>query len=347
MTNRFILVGFLWVFSSAAQVATPADYKGRIESAHKNVVNMLSAVEGASGREYDEYLGRAETSLKHTIPETEKIEAGGSVIETSNDWLRSGIEQFDKAATKAERIKILLSISDRLAAIDARLNELETTNAADRSKDEDKQKLAEILRREEYRKPEQAGESLYQRIYREFIEWLADFFPHPNISPVDPSGLQPLSVVLQFLIYGTVIGLVGFLIYKFGPVIAERFRKRDQENATSRVILGEHISESVSASDLFSEAETLARQGDLRAAIRKGYIALLCDLADKKVIGLARHKTNRDYLRDLRTRTPLFERVKRATASFERHWYGFRKPAPADWDDFTEQYRAAADEGSG
>ena len=46
-----------------------------------------------------------------------------------------------------------------------------------------------------------------------------------------------------------------------------------------------------------NEAETLARQGEIRAAIRKAYIALLVELGDRKIISLAQHKTNRDYLR--------------------------------------------------
>jgi hypothetical protein len=308
---------------------------------------MLSAVQGARDAEYDDYLKRAETTVKHSIPETEKVEIGGTVIETSNGWLRDGFDQFDRAATSGEQMKILSSLSERLAAVDQRLKELETTTASQRSKDEDKQKLAEILRREEYRKPDRSEESLFQRIYRQVMEWLANLFPRPNISPVSPTGLQPLSVILQILIYGGVIALVGFLIYKFAPAIADRFRKSDSKDATSRVILGEHIAESVSASDLFSEAESLARQGDFRAAIRKGYIALLCDLSDKKIIGLARHKTNRDYLRDIRKYRPLFENMKRATGSFERHWYGFRRAAAPDWNEFVEQYRAAADEVSG
>jgi len=84
--------------------------------------------------------------------------------------------------------------------------------------------------------------------------------------------------------------------------------------------------------------------GDLRGAIRKGYIALLCDLADRKVIGLARNKTNRDYLRDVRQRSSLFDRMRRATGSFERYWYGLQPPSKSDWDEFTEQYRAAVGE---
>jgi hypothetical protein len=49
-----------------------------------------------------------------------------------------------------------------------------------------------------------------------------------------------------------------------------------------RVILGERISAEETAQILFAEAEHLARQGNLRGAIRKGYIALLCDLSDRK-----------------------------------------------------------------
>jgi len=176
------------------------------------------------------------------------------------------------------------------------------------------------------------------------VDWLRDIFPRSNIAPVDAGGFQPLSVILQVVIYALVIGAVGFLIYKFAPAIAQRFRKRESQEKTSRVILGEHIDDMTSSTDLFSEAERLARNGDLRGAIRKGYVALLCDLADRKVIGLARHKTNRDYLRDVRQRSSLFERVKRATGSFERHWYGFRTPSPKDWEEFTEQYRAAVSE---
>jgi hypothetical protein len=345
-TQIMIVLCILFASSAATYASTLADYRERIESAQRTVETMSSAVQGASGTEYDDYLKRAESQVKHSIPQTEKVEIGGTVIETSNGWIRDGFDQFDKAATSDEQVKILSSLSERLTAISQRLKEIDTNSASSRSKDGDKQKLAEILRREEYRKPDKAEESLFQRIYRQVIEWLANLFPKPNFSPINPSGLQPLSVILQFLIYAGVIALVGFLIYKFAPAIAERFRRRSSKAATSRVILGEHISDQVSASDLFSEAESLARQGDYRAAIRKGYIALLCDLSDKKIIGIARHKTNRDYLRDLRKRRPLFESVKRATGSFERHWYGFRRAAPADWNEFVEHYHSAAKERS-
>ena len=42
------------------------------------------------------------------------------------------------------------------------------------------------------------------------------------------------------------------------------------------------------------------------------------------MIGLARYKTNRDYLRDIRKRADLFPHVAGLTGTYERNWYGLR-----------------------
>jgi len=129
------------------------------------------------------------------------------------------------------------------------------------------------------------------------------------------------------------------LIYKFAPFFARRFGSKDKKEKKDRIILGERIAADESAEDLFSEAEALARSGDLRGAIRKGYIALLCELSDRKMIGLARHKTNRDYLRDVRKDQRLFVNMTGLTGSFERNWYGIRPSETQDWEDFRTRYR--------
>ena len=78
-----------------------------------------------------------------------------------------------------------------------------------------------------------------------------------------------------------------------------RARKREP-----RIVLGERLGTgSRLRRILLSEAEALARRGELRAAIRKAYIALLVELGDRKMISLAQHKTNRDYLNALRNRS--------------------------------------------
>jgi hypothetical protein len=335
----------LFVFPLAISASTLSDYRTRIESAQKNVGTMVGVLENNElNTDVNDYLNQTVAGIKKSLPESENVQFRSISVGTSNGWIRSKFDEFDHKATASERVLVLTSISERLEAIAFHLRELENAGSSSHSKDEDKQKLAEILGREEYLKPEAKEESLFQRWLREFLDWLASLFPKPEISPTSVNSLQPLSVVLQVVIYGAIIALLGFLIWKFAPLVLSRFASREKKESKSRIILGEHVSEEVSAHDLFSEAEQLARKGDLRGAIRKGYIALLCDLADRKVIGLARHKTNRDYLRDVRKRSGLFERMKQATGSFERHWYGFRTPAETDWDDFREQYQQAVSE---
>ena len=57
------------------------------------------------------------------------------------------------------------------------------------------------------------------------------------------------------------------------------------------------------------------------------------------MIGLARHKTNRDYLRDVRKDRSLFVNMTGLTGSFERNWYGLRPSETQDWEDFRDRYR--------
>lgn len=128
------------------------------------------------------------------------------------------------------------------------------------------------------------------------------------------------------------------MLYRFAPVLFENFRAREKREKKSRVVLGETIAAEETSENLFGEAEKLALAGDLRAAIRKGYVALLVELSDRKIIGLSRHKTNRDYLRDVRARDTIYQNMRGLTASFERHWYGLDATNKSDWEEFKKIY---------
>nr|MDQ3322014.1 DUF4129 domain-containing protein [Acidobacteriota bacterium] len=227
-----------------------------------------------------------------------------------------------------------------LEAIEQKLNELENPSASSRAKDEDKQKLAEILRREEYLKPEKPEESLFQKAWQKIKEWLRQMFPQPKATePTEANGFESFSLVLQTILYALVLGVAGFLIYRFAPFLAQKFKRRERKEKSERVILGERLDENETARNLFDEAERLAGAGDLRGAIRKGYIALLCELSDRKIIAPARHKTNRDYLRDVRKSGELYENMNGLTQNFERHWYGSESIEEKDWNEFKNGYK--------
>lgn len=325
-------------FASAALASTLDDYQSRIRLAQNAIDEMESASSTETGYRTIDHQKVAE--IRKLIPRTENIDWPGGTVATDNAWLHDELDKYDADFDSLKRAAIRTSISERLNAISDAVAETKAATAGEHSKDEDKQKLAEILKRGEYQKPVEADESLFQRLRKKFLEWLADMFPKMNIQPHEPSaGMGSLAVVLQVLLYSALAAGIIFLIYKFFPRISGRFKKRTGRDKNDRVILGERIADDHSSSDLFAEAERLAREGELRLAIRKGYIALLCELSDRKIIGLARHKTNRDYLRDLHSKKDIFENVVGLTGSFERHWYGSQASEMKDWEEFRSLYR--------
>lgn len=332
----------LWIILSPAAVfaATLPEYRENVRDARDLIYDLLYPDE-ETGKPAKNKVSEAEIlkEIRRTLPAAEKIEWQNATVETNNQWLTDDLSNYESEAKDSpKRRQILIAAAERLEALDRNLAQLENPAANNRAKDEDKQKLAEILRREEYQKPEKQEESFFQKIYRKIAAWLAQFFPEPDLSDSTSSGYRSFYLFLQILLYALVFGVVGFLIYKFAPSLLKRFGTRQAKEKQDRVILGERIAADETAENLFAAAERLAREGKPREAIRQGYIALLCDLSDRKIIGLAKNKTNRDYLRDVQRRESLYENVSDLTANFERHWYGFAPTDARDWEEFRNVY---------
>jgi Domain of unknown function (DUF4129) len=158
---------------------------------------------------------------------------------------------------------------------------------------------------------------------------------------MQPGTGRALSGIAQIVVIALSVALVAFLVWRFLPrFLSSRGKKKTRREA--RIVLGEKLEADQTAADLLEQAEALARAGDLRGAIRKAYIALLCELGDRKIISLAQHKTNRDYLASVRHRVTLYQTMRNLTTRFERHWYGFVPPAASDWAEFRVGVRSAS-----
>jgi hypothetical protein len=335
----FASVLLLWV---AAIGGTLDDYRAFVSDARTDIGSLIVMVQNDELPSSIEAFERNVVNrLRNPPPNLRRIEHRGSSVETDFSWL---IAKFDRIGESPHRrLEILFDAEDRLKAIELELDDLAAATASDRSKDDDKRKLEEILRRVEFQKPDPPAESLIERILKAIDRWLAENFPDTNVPGAKPEGLQSASVVMQVVLYAVIIGLVGFLLYRFAPFLAAKLRRSERDEIEDRVILGETIAGSENATTLFSEAERLAREGNLRDAIRKGYIALLCELSDRKLIGLARYKTNRDYLRDVSRHGQVHRSMNGLTHSFERHWYGLEKVDDEHWEEFREGYRRTVD----
>lgn len=311
---------------------------------------VQDAVESVGYLNYpEEYLSDAENivqqreilkEIRTKLPPIEKIELKDTNFEVNHDWLYEKLKQFEAEPYRSnKRTPIINEVLARLSTLEFKIGELEKQELAKRTKDEDKRKLDDILRRPEYQKPVEKEETWLQRKWREFWEWLRSFDRGSKQEEQAPEGSPILASGLLYTILAIAVGLILFLLYRFVPTILKQIREREKDDKNSRVILGETLSAEDSSSSIFKEAEDLARSGNLRGAIRKGYIALLCELSDKRIIGLARHKTNRDYLRDVKNKKDLHQNMNTLTNNFERNWYGLNRAEEKDWEEFKQTYQ--------
>lgn len=276
------------------------------------------------------------------LPAEESIESDGETFAVNNAWIMSKVTDYkNETQNQKHKATLLSEIYERLESIEIKLGELEASRDSAQTKDANKKKIAEILSREQFQKPTNTGETFLQKLWRQIREWISSIFPQPKISPSAGNSIGSLTYFLQITLYLVVFAVIAFLIYKFVPLIFARLKESRKQDRSERIILGEKLSANATSLTLFSEAEKLASEGNLKGAIRKGYIALLFELSERKHLALAVHKTNRDYLRDVSLKQDLYKNMNGLTANYERHWYGLVPVVQEDWEEFRKGYKNA------
>jgi hypothetical protein len=340
---HFVFVPLLILLAAQFTAAIPLhDYHQRVQQA----IGQLNLL-----RERRAYLDDSERATqvivsldgtRQALPPNEQVEWDGAVFPVNNAWLHAELKDYEgRSDTDPMRAIILDRTLERLRAIEQRLQEIEREGAgASASKDDLKQRLAKILQRSEYAgKPKE--KSALSRIplwLERFSTWLRSFLP--SAPKINPGRIGAVSRTAQIIVIGLALLVIAYVVWLVAPrLFRERRTKKKKVKSEARIVLGEQLRPDESALDLLADAEALARAGDLRGAIRKGYIALLVELADRRVISLAQYKTNRDYLRAVREHEPLHRNMEKLTSSFEVHWYGLVQPNENDWVDFRTVYR--------
>jgi len=277
-------------------------------------------------------------SVRALLPPIQTVEANGASFSVDNSWLHEELDKY-AADNSAERYNLLRRTTERLKAIEERLTELETPTTGVRgTKEEEGRKLAEILRRAEYAH-QVKQQSAITRLLDDFLKWLRSWLPKPK--PISPGSAGAFRVIAQVFVIALALAVLALALKQLLPRLLRGRQAKKKVKDRARIVLGERLEPDQSALDLLSEAEALARRGELRAAIRKAYIALLVELGERKIISLAQNKTNRDYLRAVRAVEPLYGDVKQLTDSFERHWYGLAQATETDWLAFRSAYKQA------
>lgn len=332
-----------FVCAESARAVPLSVYHERVRRAIVLIGSIGTALQGeARNRQRDRSIETAALEeARQLIPPNETIEWQGGVLRADNNWFMEALDAYELLpADDPTRTEQLARIAERLQAIDERLTEIEGPTRKATDKDEEKARLAAILRRDEYNRAGAEGNAL-TRLVKRIQEWLKRLFPKRESSgPQKDSRAvnNTAQVIVSLLSVAVILYMMGRLLPRF---LRREMKKRKPKERGARVVLGEQLGADESSADLLAEAETLARSGDLRSAIRKGYVALLCDLHDRKLVRLEQHKTNRDYLRAVQSNGALYEEMKPMTLSFENHWYGFIPATETDWQTFRDRYRKA------
>jgi len=335
LTVRVGIVFFLLIVP--AHATSISDYYKHISQAIAALDSLAQiANENETTPAFEMRSAETISSVRQLLPASETVELDQQGFMVDNSWLQTELEKY-KTASVTERPVLRGQVIERLQAIRERINEVELTASDNHDKDQKTKKLAEILQRPAYaRKVKQ--ESAIGRLLRQFFKWLESLIPKPK-----PIARLPgiFSKVAQVFVIVLALAVLIFVARLFLPRLLQSRRTKRKTRGGPRIVLGERLAPDQSATDLLSQAEALARSGDLRAAIRKAYIALLLELGERKIITLEQHKTNRDYLRAVRRIETLYPNVKQLTDSFELHWYGLARATEADWQTFRSGYKQA------
>jgi hypothetical protein len=340
--THLVLAALLLLVPAVAKADTisDADYQKNLHQAVSALETLQQIDEAETPYYYQNQSTETLATVRQALPEQQQVQSSDEVCSVDNAWIHAALKDLESAKPE-DRADKLMQLVARLKAVEERVAyERRAATEAD-NKAHSKEKLEGILARPEYAKQVKDSPAWTRMIkaIQDFIRWLQQFLPQPV--QVQPGRSSWLTVVAQVAVI-----IVALLIVLYvARLLTRRFKrtrkKRAPKKRGARIVLGEQLKPEDTSTDLLAEAEALARRGELRAAIRKAYIALLVELGDRKVITLEQHKTNRDYLYAVRS-TPLLHTTMRGlTDSFERHWYGFAEATENDWDNFRSRYKQA------
>ena len=327
------VVGVLFIFLFPATVAALP-----ISQYQFNLKYSIATLERLyQTDDFDSEVDEALNTVRIHLPKQLTVELEKEVCNVDNTWLHKDLDELEQADDPTDKLGQIIWT---LRAIEERVTErLNPGGRAAENKDWARTRLESILARPEYAHNQQGTNALI-RLLQDFANWLSKLLPQRR--SVNPGRIDLITLIAQIVVIALAALLLLYVLKTVLVWFSGRSRKpKKDKTREARIVLGERLEPEATATDLLSEAEALARQGDLRAAIRKAYIALLVELGDRKLISLAHHKTNRDYLNSLRSVPQLHSRMRGLTDSFERHWYGFANATTSDWQDFRAGYLAA------
>jgi hypothetical protein len=316
-------------------LAIEATASARLLNYESRVVRAAEQIERIkSDRDYGE---EGISYIKRLLPRSEQIEFERREVTADNSWLYGLLDSYTAETDPQRRNGILSEVLGRLRALDEQLRRAEA--AASGQTESSRDKIHEILSRPAYQ-PEQetAIGGFIKRLFRKARGFLGEIYSSltrllERLFGVSAQSAWFSNIVLIAVLAAAVIVTVA--------MIRRRRRTPVKRKKKTRTVLGEEIAADSTSSDLAEAGLAAARAGDFRTAVRKLYVALLYELAERNLIELDDSATNREYLRKVSGFSALASPMSFLTDRFDYVWYGMFPSGEEDFAAYLSKYEEA------
>lgn len=138
----------------------------------------------------------------------------------------------------------------------------------------------------------------------------------------------------QWLAIGLLVVIVAWGVYK----MLQQPRNRSVVASDGTLITIENLEDYLHETDLERFLREALSSGNYTQAVRVYYLQIIKELSAKEAIVWSREKTNRDYLREMRSHV-LSEPFRTSTNTYERVWYGNRTLTSEEYSPVEHQMR--------
>ncbi|MEW6213008.1 MAG: DUF4129 domain-containing protein [Acidobacteriota bacterium] len=326
MMKRLIILSLLGFVALAVRAAAQEmNYLERLEYA----ADEIHAIRDGEA-ESDEVI----KEVKELLPVSEQVNVGQQTLMADNRWLHQLLDEYAKETdTKAQRAKLDEAIN-RLDLLIDHVSKLVNENANDAG--DAKERVRRILSSPQFALKQESELSKKIKEIRQKIRQFFSDLVNRIFTALFGAGQQANWFFRLLVIAG-----IGLAIFLSARMIARRRRDPARKRAVKRTVLGEEIEEGVTARELAEAAMAAARAGDFRTGVRKLYIALLYELAERKIVDLEPNYTNRDYLARLSSFNSLLPHIRYMTDLFDYCWYGMFQSSEEEFSAYLRSYQEA------
>jgi len=324
--KSFLILLLLGV--TAAAQTSALNYEHRVVRATEQIERIKTD---------SEYAEEGIPYIKRLLPRTEAVQTQTGRVEVDNAWLWTLLESYEKETDKQLRLSILNEAAGRLKSLDEHLQRGQGKPAAADDSQEQRERLRQILARAEYQERQDTAVGKFiKRVLAKIREMLFQIrqalfdLVERVFGAGRTGGIVPQLIVL--VVIAAALILAVRMISRFRP--PPKRRKK-------RVVLGEEVEADATPRDLADAAMAAARAGDFRLAIRKLYVSLLYELADRRIIELEESATNREYLARVAAHSSLVPPMSHLTDQFDYFWYGMFPSSNEDFSKCLSIYREA------